>query len=121
MMLRTVLLNALISIVIVACGLTAYDGMVAKPGRQIGVVDVAEVFRLKERQFTELITKAGKTDAERAAVASMAGEFAKAFPQALNEATEECNCLVFVRSAIVSDRQRAIDLTAVVKRKVGLE
>ena len=45
-----------VSVLVTACGLLAYDRLVVRPAQVIGVVDVAEIYRLKEAEFAALMT-----------------------------------------------------------------
>ena len=40
-------------LLVTACGLLAYDRLVVRPAQVIGVVDVAEIYRLKEAEFAQ--------------------------------------------------------------------
>ena len=64
-----------------ALGLTramaAYDQMVVRPAQRVGVVDVGEVYRQKEAEFTQMLTKAG-SEGERDKVSVLAVDKAKA-------------------------------------------
>ena len=55
---KLVLFNALVSLFVVAFGIAAYHHYVRSPADRIGVIDVTEVYRLKEKQFTDLMDKA---------------------------------------------------------------
>ena len=46
-------LNALVSLFVVAVGIAAYHHTVRSPADRIGVIDVTEVYRLKEKEFTD--------------------------------------------------------------------
>ncbi len=118
---RLGLLNALVTLLVVAAALAAYDRLVLRPALRIGVIDVAEVVRLKEREFTELITKVGSTEGERQKALDLAAEFARALPRALEELPGECDCLVLVRSAVVADTPNTVELTGLLKGKLGIE
>jgi hypothetical protein len=96
----------------------AYDGWVVRPSRLIGMVDVGEVVRLKEAEFTQQITRAGADEHQRAL--DLAQRFAERLPIALDELPRDCRCLVLVRSAVAGAPPHAIDLTAHLKRKVDL-
>jgi hypothetical protein len=50
-----------VSVLVTACGLLAYDRLVVRPAQVIGVVDVAEIYRLKEAEFAALMTAATRT------------------------------------------------------------
>lgn len=112
-----VALNALVAVLIMAGGLLAYDRLVFRPSQVVGVVDVAEVYRLKEGEFADLITK-GKSDDERQRAMDMARRFAKRLPQALEELPRECGCLVVLQSAVAGRTPHTVDLTARLKAKV---
>jgi hypothetical protein len=111
-------LNALVSLFVVAVGIATYHHTVRSPADRIGVIDVTEVYRLKEKEFTDLVTKAGASEIDKAMAGAEA--FARALPQALEELPQECGCLVLLRNAIAANTPAMIDLTPALKRKVGL-
>lgn len=111
--------NLTATIFVVAIALALYDRMVFRPSQQIGVVDVGEVYRAKEAQFAQLLTKSGSEDDRQKAMA-LAAKFAQRLPTALEELPRECNCLVVVKSSIVGSTPHTVDLTALLKRKVDL-
>ena len=117
---KQVLLNLVLSAVVVMVGLTFYDREVLRPSLRIGLIDVAEVYRLKEREFTELITKA-KGEADRTKAFALAEEFAKALPEAMDALPRECRCLVLLKSSVVAASANTVDLTDLLKRKVGIQ
>ena len=121
MAMRLALLNVLVTLLVVGAALTAYHRLVLSPALRIGVIDVAEVVRLKEREFTELITKVGSTEGERQKALALAAEFARALPNALEELPGECDCLVLVRSAVVAHTPNTVELTGLLKGKLGIE
>ena len=104
---------------IVAIALLAYDRLVVRPAQLIGVVDVGEVYRLKEAEFTQLVTKTTSED-ERQKALAMARQFAQRLPPALDELSHDCHCLVLVRTSVAGVPPNAVDLTALLKRKVAL-
>ena len=67
---KLAVLNALVSLFVVAVGIAAYHHTIRSPADRIGVIDVTEVYRLKEKEFTDLVTKADlaatKTELEQA-------------------------------------------------------
>ena len=79
-----------------------------------------EVYRLKEKEFTDLVTKAGASETDKDKAMAGAEAFARALPQALEELPQECGCLVLLRNAIAATTPAMIDLTPALKRKVGL-
>ena len=116
------LTQGLVTLLVVAASLTAYDRWVLRPALVIGVVDVAEVYRAKEAEFTQILTKAlsqpaSEEDRQKALV--MARAFAQRLPLALEELPRECNCLVILRTAVAGSTPNTVDLTAQLRRKVA--
>lgn len=116
---RPTALHVAATLFIVAVALLAYDRIVVRPARLIGVVDVGEVYRLKEAEFTQIVTK-GSSEEDRQRALTMARQFAQRLPVALEELPRDCACLVVIRSAIAGIPPNATDLTGVLKRKVDL-
>lgn len=116
---KNFIIHSAAALFIVAIALFAYHHLVARPAQLVGVVDVGEVYRLKEAEFTQQVTKTA-TDDERQKALSMARQFAQRLPLALEELPRECQCLVLVRTSVTGTPPNAIDLTALLKRKVGL-
>lgn len=109
--------QSLITLIVVAASLAAYDRLVLRPALVIGVVDVAEVYRAKEAQFTQLLTQSrSEEDRQRALV--MARAFAQRLPAALDELPQECGCLVVLKTAVAGPTPNTVDLTAQLRRKV---
>ena len=116
------LAQGLVTLLVVAASLTAYDRWVLRPALVIGVVDVAEVYRAKEAEFTQILTKAlsqPASEEERQKALVMARAFAQRLPLALDELQRECNCLVILRTAVAGPTPNTIDLTAQLRRKVA--
>lgn len=115
---RPLLLNALVSALLVALGITAYDRWVLRPALVVGFVDLSEVYRAKEAEFTRLLTQPG-SDADRERALALARNFSQRLPAALDELPRECGCLVVIKSAIAGT-PHGLDLTAALRRKVDL-
>lgn len=111
--------NLLSSAFVVAIALLAYDRVVFRPSRHIGVVDIGEVYRAKEAQFAQLLTESNSDD-ERQNALAFARQFAQRLPAALDELPRECQCLVMVKTAIAGATPNTVDLTEQLKRKVDL-
>lgn len=94
-----------------------YDHVRVRPAQRIGVVDVSEVYRQKEAEFTLTLTRA-TSEAERDQAMRVARAFAQRLPAALDELPGECGCLVVVRTALAAPTPRTVDLTAALRRKV---
>jgi hypothetical protein len=95
---------------VTAAALYAYDRWQVQPALKLAVVDVGEVYRSKEAEFTRLLTRAG-SDEERQQALEVARHFAQRLPQALDELGRECGCLVMIRSAVVAPSSHTVDLT----------
>ena len=117
---KALLVNALVTLLLVALALLAYDRVVRRPATRVGLIDVGELVRLKDNRVLDVLTRAAATDDEKKAALAFGTRFAAVFPQALEELTQECDCLVLSRSAVAGVPPNAIDLTAALKHKVGL-
>ena len=111
------LAHALVTLFVVAASLATYDRLVLKPALVIGVVDVAEVYRAKEAQFTRMLTRTSSEE-DRQQALLMARAFAQRLPVALDELPRECGCLVVLRTAVAGPTPNTIDLTAQLRKKV---
>lgn len=115
---RALLLHALVAALLAAAGIAAYDRWVLRPTLVVGVVDLSEVYRAKEAEFTQILTKASSEEDRQKALV-MARAFAQRLPLALDELPRECNCLVILRTAVAGPTPNTIDLTAQLRRKVA--
>lgn len=112
--------NVFVTLFIVVLSFIVYDHQVVRPSQQIGLIDLGEVYRSKEREFTELITKSG-TEEDRQKALILAQEFAKALPVALDQLPHDCGCLVLIKSAVAGRTSNTVDITDLLKRKVGIK
>ena len=106
-----------IAALVVAGAIAAYDRLVVRPGQRLGVVDLSEVYRQKEAEFTLILTKAVSDD-DRQKAMLLARRFSQRLPAALDELPRECGCLVVLKSAVAGETPRTVDLTAHLKQKV---
>lgn len=100
-----------------------YDRHVVQPGLRLGIVDVGEVYRQREAEFTRMVTDAGsaatpQAEQARAQALAMAQQFARRLPAALQELAQDCACLVLQRSAVAGAPAHAQDLTALLRQKL---
>ena len=116
---KQALLGGAVSVLVTACGLLAYDRLVVRPSQLIGVVDVAEIYRLKEAEFAALMTRSN-SDADRQQAMDLATSFARRLPGALEELPADCRCLVVLKSALAGRTANTLDLTARLKTKVDV-
>ena len=112
------ILNALVSMSAVAAGLVLYDRTVVRPALLIGVVDVGEVYRAKDAEFTQILIKTALEEDRQKAVL-MARSFAQRLPLALEELPRDCKCLVLLKGAIAGSTPNTLDLTPLLRTKVG--
>lgn len=110
--------HGLATVFIVGASLLAYDRLVVRPAQVIGVVDVGEVFKLKETEFTQRMTRSA-TEEERQQALFLARQFAQRLPLALEALPRECRCVVLVRTALAGRPDNAIDLTPLLEHKVN--
>ena len=111
------LAHAMFTLFIVAGAMLFYDRAVVRPAQRVGMVDVAEVYRQKEAEFTLILTRAA-SDGEREQAMRMARTFAQRLPVALEELPRDCGCLVVLKTAVAAPAPRTVDLTAHLRRKV---
>lgn len=109
--------NALVSLIAAASALIAYDRQVIRPVRTVGVVDLAEVYRVKEDEFTRRLT-AARTEEERQATLQMARSFSQRLPMALESLPAECGCLVLLKASVAGPTPYTVDLTPRLHQKV---
>ena len=75
------------------------------------------MYRQKEAEFTQLLTRAA-TDADREKAFALARNFSQRLPAALEELPRDCGCLVVLKTAVAAPAPRTVDLTAHLRRKV---
>lgn len=115
--LARLLAQGFVTLIVASASLLAYDRWVLRPALVIGVVDVAEVYRAKEAQFTRILTEVHGEEGRQQAL-SMARAFAQRLPAALDELPRECGCLVMLRTAVAAATPNTLDLTARLRSKV---
>lgn len=114
---RAALLHGAVSALVTLALVALYHHWIVLPSLRLGMVDVAEVYRVKEAEFTAIVTKS-TSDAERDRAMGMARAFAQRLPMALDELPGECGCLVMLKGAVAAPSPRAVDLTARLKAKL---
>lgn len=119
----TVIVAVTLALLCALAALAVYDRQVVRPGQRLGIVDVGEVYRQREAEFTRLVTDAGsastpQADQARAQALAMAQQFARRLPAALQELAQDCGCLVLLKSAVAGAPAHAQDLTALLRQKL---
>ena len=119
-MIKTLFAGWLLAVATLAAGLAVYHTRWVQPAQAIGVVDISDIYHAKEREYSDLLSRTGATDEGQHRAREMAGQFAAALPKALTEMPAECQCLVLLRSAVVGDTPTTVDLTPLLRRKLGM-
>lgn len=124
-----VLLAFAVSMAVTLIGILLYDHLVAQPGRRLGVVDLAAIYRAKEDEYARAFYRA--TTSERAPGQTMQGatigadklaqDFAHRLPLALVELRRECHCVIVVRGAVATLGEGMVDLTPALRGKLGMQ
>lgn len=97
---------------LIAVALAAYHRFVVAPAQRLAVVDIGEVYRAKEEQLAKAGSAQSAVDSAR--------EFSERLPIALSELPRECNCLVVIKTTVIGKPDGVIDLTGLLKQKVGM-
>ena len=116
---KVVLVSVLISFANAALLVAVYhawNGVRAHP--RIAVLDVAEIYRMKESEFAALLMKPGATEADRVRAIELARTFGTDLAALTQSLPADCNCLVLTKAAVVGGG--IADLTPEVKRRFGL-
>ncbi|MEK7757196.1 MAG: hypothetical protein AAB385_08285 [Planctomycetota bacterium] len=112
-----ILSNALLSAIFVV----AYALWFAPPRALVlAVLDVGELYRLKETQVTAVLVKRDSTDEDRALALKRASAFGLEVTNLIQALPEECRCLILARGAVVGPAPLLPDLTPEVRRRLGL-
>ena len=116
---KIVVLQAMVAAIVSLLIVAAYDHLVGRPARTLGVVDTVAVFRLEEERLAGLMARELSQE-QRERLAAQARAFAQAFPRALEQLSIDCNCLVVDRAAVIGTPPNMVDLTPALKRRMQL-
>ena len=112
-------LLTLMAALIISVGLIAiYHFWLARPSAGIAVVDIASVVRVKEAEFTALLSRPEVSDKERMAAYQLVSRIGPEIERAVGELQKECACTIIVKSAVIAGA--AEDLTPRLKEKLGI-
>jgi hypothetical protein len=114
---RALATTVAVSLLVTSASLLAYDRLVVKPARTVGIVDLAAVFHDREAEFAALAA-AARTDADRLQAVERAQAFGVRLERALADLAAECRCIVLVRSAVAGGTADAVDLTAALEARL---
>jgi hypothetical protein len=110
----TLVLAILFSIVLIAL----YHFWLAKPAAGFAVVDINSVVKIKEAEFTALLSRPGVGDRDRIAAYQLVSQMGPQIDRAVGELQKDCACTILVKSAVIAGP--AEDLTAQLKEKLGM-
>ncbi len=111
---------ALVSTIAAAVAVAAYHFVVLpRQLPQLATVDLAALYREQEAAFTGVVSQDNVTDEARQIAIGRAEAFARVLPGALEELSQDCGCTVLSSNA-VAGRHGVIDLTAELRRRIGL-
>ena len=118
---KSILVCALLSLVNSAVLLAIYHVWYAgHAGQKIATLDIAEIYRLKESEFSAILMKPGASEAERAQAIERARAFGAELAALTQSLPRECGCVVLTKAAVVGGGANVPDLTPIVKRRFGL-
>lgn len=89
-----------------------------KHHQRIAVVDIAAIMKVKETQFTEMLSKPGVTDEDRRKSYDLIQRFGADLGTAVKELPQKCGCIVLNKAAIVVGE--VDDLTPDLKASLGM-
>lgn len=115
---RLIAINAVVSL---AMATGAFLWMQRSQTPAFGTLDVAELYRLKESQVAAVLVKQGSSDTERVLAIQQAAAFGAQLSQIIETLPKECGCLVLARGAVIASNTHLADLTADVRRRLGLQ
>ncbi|MES2353143.1 MAG: hypothetical protein V4568_01875 [Pseudomonadota bacterium] len=120
--LRSVAL-VLVSFAIFSITLAAYHFVIVRQTIQrFAVVDVAELYRAKEAEFSKIIADPKATDVDRVKAMESAQRFAKDLQALIEKLPKECGCVVLNKAAVMNANESLglTDLTPQARKAVGL-
>jgi hypothetical protein len=117
---RNISIIGFVVLILQAASLLLYHRATAAQRVPIAVVDLAGVFRAKEEAFGKVISGDKTEPKVRQAAVEEAQRFSREMPNHLQALSVECQCLVILANAVASRRPGTVDLTPVLRTKVGL-
>ena len=109
--------NALVSAALIAL---VHLWLVPERLPALAVLDVAELYRLKELQVAAVLVKRDASDEERAGALRRTAGFGTEVSTLLQALPAECHCIVLARGAVMGSEPLLRDLTPDVRRRLGL-
>lgn len=112
------LLGLWVLMVITTLCLLAIYHLNFKSASAIGTVDIAAIVKIKEQQFTELLSRSNTTDTDRQAAYSLVNSIGPDIERALEVVQKKCGCTLVVKNAVLAGS--ASDYTDMLKEQLGM-
>lgn len=118
--------QAALIVVLINAGITAalivLHASVVTPERTpvFALLDVAELYRLKEREVAAVLMRSDVKDDERQAALKQAQSFGTEVTALIERLPAECRCLIVARGAVIGSAEQLPDLTPRVRQRLGL-
>lgn len=87
---------------------------------RFAVVDVPQLYRLKEAQVAAILVDKSLSDSHRSATIQSVGGFGTEVARLMESLPGQCGCLVFSRGAVVGQPDILLDLTPTARERLGL-
>jgi hypothetical protein len=111
-------ISLLMALLVSTVTLAAYHFWLAKPTAGLAVVDLASVVKIKETEFTTLLSRPNVSDEDRKAAYLMVSRIGPAIEHAVDRLQKDCGCTIVVKSAVIAGP--AEDLTPRLKAMLGM-
>lgn len=111
-------ISLLMALLVSTVTLAAYHFWLAKPTAGFAVVDLASVVKIKETEFTTLLSRPNVSDEDRKAAYLMVNRIGPAIEHAVDRLQKDCGCTIVVKSAVITGP--AEDLTPRLKAMLGM-
>lgn len=107
-----------VSLLITSLALAGYHFWLAKPEVGFAVVDIGGVVKIKEAEFTRLLSRPNVSDDDRRAAYQLVSRIGPDIEKAVEALQKECGCTIVVKSAVIAGP--AEDLTPRLKVLLGM-
>jgi hypothetical protein len=111
-------ISMLVAVLVTTALLAAYHFWLVKPAAGFAVVDIASVVRVKEAEFTSLLSRPNVRDEDRQAAFQLVSRIGPEIEHAVGVLQKECRCTIVVKSAVIAGP--AEDLTPRLKTLLGM-
>lgn len=108
----------LVTLLVTSASLAAYHFLLAKPAAGFAVVDIASVVKVKEAEFTSMLSRPNVNDQDRQAAFQLVSRIGPEIERAVGVLQKECGCTIVVKSAVIAGP--AEDLTPRLKELLGM-